>query len=155
VTAYVVLAATALKGEDVDRARAAYISMEMIGWLAILPLCLISLFTGLIQAHVTAWGLWRHYWVLAKFTLTVPASGGTARPPARGVANGGSCFASDISNERPRFSANSACGSRGGRFARVGGGDDVIHLQAQGCDAVWPRSRALLMGRVGITCLRL
>ena len=37
----------------------------------IVPFSLAALLTGLVQALGTEWGLLRHYWVLAKFLITV------------------------------------------------------------------------------------
>jgi hypothetical protein len=51
--------------------RAAYLAMDVTGWFVIVPLSLASLLTGLISSLGTPWGLFRHYWVLAKFLLTV------------------------------------------------------------------------------------
>jgi hypothetical protein len=48
--------------------------MELTGWYAIVPLAFASLLTGLVQALGTTWGLFRHYWVLFKFLLTVLAT---------------------------------------------------------------------------------
>jgi hypothetical protein len=41
------------------------------GWFVIVPLSFASLLTGLISSLGTPWGLFRHYWVLAKLLLTV------------------------------------------------------------------------------------
>lgn len=54
--------------------RAAYLAMELTAWFVIIPLSLASPLTGLIQSLGTAWGLFRHYWVLAKFLITIPAT---------------------------------------------------------------------------------
>ena len=54
--------------------RAAYIAMELTGWFVIVPLSLASLLTGLVQSLGTTWGLFRHYWVLVKFLLTIGAT---------------------------------------------------------------------------------
>ncbi len=48
--------------------------MEAAGWYVIVPLALCSLLTGLVMALGTRWGLFRHYWVLISFTLTVVAT---------------------------------------------------------------------------------
>src|SRR5260221_14493883 len=40
----------------------------------VLPLGLASLVTGLVSSLATEWGLLRHYWVLVKLLLTIPAS---------------------------------------------------------------------------------
>jgi hypothetical protein len=52
--------------------RAAFIAMELL-YFALVPLAAVALLTGLAQALGTNWGLFRHYWVLAKFGLTVIA----------------------------------------------------------------------------------
>jgi hypothetical protein len=74
VVAYLPLAITGLTSQDGEMVRAAYPAMELIGWVAIVPLSLAALLTGLVQSLGTEWGLVRHHWVLAKFLLTV---GGT------------------------------------------------------------------------------
>jgi hypothetical protein len=48
--------------------------MELTGWYAIVPLALASLLTGLVMSLGTKWGLFRHYWVLITFVLTVFAT---------------------------------------------------------------------------------
>ena len=55
--------------------RAASLAMGSAAWFVILPLSLASLMTGLVQALGTAWGLFRHYWVLFKLLLTAVATG--------------------------------------------------------------------------------
>jgi hypothetical protein len=71
--AYLALAA-ALAIQDAQTVRAAWIAMELTGWYVIVPLAFASLLTGLVQALGTPWGLFRHYWVLVKFLLTVFAT---------------------------------------------------------------------------------
>ena len=46
----------------------------MTGWYVIVPLALAALLTGLVMALGTPWGLFRHYWVLITFVLTVFAT---------------------------------------------------------------------------------
>lgn len=48
--------------------------MELIARKIIVPLALASLLTGLIVSLGTKWGLFRHYWVLISFVLTVIAT---------------------------------------------------------------------------------
>lgn len=55
--------------------RAAAIAMGLTAWLVIMPLSIASLITGLVQALGTAWGLFRHYWILFKLALTTIATG--------------------------------------------------------------------------------
>jgi hypothetical protein len=74
VAAYLVLAIVGLTSQDAQRVRAAYLAMELVGWFVIVPCSLAALFTGLVQSLGTAWGLFRHYWILAKFLLTIGAT---------------------------------------------------------------------------------
>ena len=48
--------------------------MELTGWYVLIPLALGTLVTGIVQSLATPWGLFRHYWVLIKFALTVFAT---------------------------------------------------------------------------------
>ena len=64
----------AVASEDVQMVRAASLAMGLTTWFVILPLSLMSLVTGIVQALGTAWGLFRHYWVVAKLFLTVFAT---------------------------------------------------------------------------------
>jgi hypothetical protein len=72
--AYIALAITGITSVDAQQARAAYLSLELIGWFVIVPASLASLLTGLVQSLGTEWGLFRHYWVSAKFLLTSVAT---------------------------------------------------------------------------------
>ena len=74
VVAYLVLDLTAVTSQDVGLVRAAYLSMEIIIWYAIIPLAAASVLIGLVNAIGTPWGLFRHYWVLVKLLLTVFAT---------------------------------------------------------------------------------
>jgi hypothetical protein len=74
VAAYIALDITAVTSQDVLRARGAYLAMEVTVWYVIVPLALASLTVGIINALGTPWGLFRHYWVLAKFLLTILAT---------------------------------------------------------------------------------
>ena len=74
VLAYLALGVGAVTSRDVQSIRAAWIAMEWIGWYVIVPLAIASLFTGLVMALGTKWGLFRHYWVLISFVLTIFAT---------------------------------------------------------------------------------
>ncbi len=74
VATYLALAATGLNSPDPQRARAAYLAMELIGWLVIVPCALTALLTGLVQSLGSEWGLFRHYWIVTKFVLTLGAT---------------------------------------------------------------------------------
>jgi len=62
-----------LTSQDIQIVRAAYLTMELIGWFVLVPLALASLVTGLLQSLGTTWGLFRHYWVLFKLLINVSA----------------------------------------------------------------------------------
>ena len=74
VLAYLALGVGAMTSQDVQTVRAGWIAMELIGWYVIVPLALASLLTGLVMALGTKWGLFRHYWVLFSFALTIIAT---------------------------------------------------------------------------------
>ncbi len=74
VAGFLALAIAGLTSYDAQMVRATYLSMELIGWFVIVPCSLASLLTGLIQSLGTPWGLFRHYWVLVKFLLTIGAT---------------------------------------------------------------------------------
>jgi len=74
VLAYLVLVAAAMTSQGDQRLRAAWIAMELIGWYLIVPLALAALLTGLVMSLGTPWGLFRHYWVLISFLLTIVAT---------------------------------------------------------------------------------
>jgi len=74
VLAYLALGIAAVTSEDIQTIRAAWTAMEITGWYVIVPLAVVSLLTGLVMAIGTKWGLFRHYWVLISFALTVFAT---------------------------------------------------------------------------------
>ena len=74
VAAFLALAVAGLTNRNAQTVRAAYLAMELTGWFVIVPLSLASLFTGLIQSLGTLWGVFRHYWVVAKLLMTIPAT---------------------------------------------------------------------------------
>src|SRR5688572_1550189 len=74
VAAFLVLSIAGLTSERAETVRGAYVAMNLIGLVAIVPLSLAALLTGLIQSLGTHWGLFKHYWVLAKFALTIVAT---------------------------------------------------------------------------------
>jgi hypothetical protein len=74
VAVFLALSVAGLTSQDVQTVRAAYLTMEWTGWFVLVPLALASLLTGLVQALGTTWGLFRHYWVLAKLLINVFAT---------------------------------------------------------------------------------
>jgi hypothetical protein len=74
VAGFLALAVAGLTRQDAQMVRAAYLAMELTAWFVIVPLSLASLLTGLVQSLGTTWGLFRHYWVLAKLLIAILSS---------------------------------------------------------------------------------
>ncbi|MEP6657744.1 MAG: hypothetical protein ABJC33_10950, partial [Betaproteobacteria bacterium] len=74
IAAFLALAVAGLTSQDAQIVRAVYPAMDLTARFVIVPLAFASLLTGLIQSLGTSWGLFRHYWVLAKLLLTVFAT---------------------------------------------------------------------------------
>jgi len=74
IAAFLALSVAGLAGRDPQMVRAAYPAMALIARLVVTPLALAALATGLIQSLGTAWGLFRHYWVLIKLLMTLFAT---------------------------------------------------------------------------------
>jgi hypothetical protein len=72
--AYVALDITVASSQDPQAVRAAWIAMGLVASRAIVPLAVASLITGLVMALGTTWGLFRHWWVVISFVLTVFAT---------------------------------------------------------------------------------
>ena len=71
VVAYLALGVAAVRSNDVETVRAAWIAMEITGWYVIVPIAVLSLLTGLVMGLGTKWGLFRYYWVAVSFVLTL------------------------------------------------------------------------------------
>jgi hypothetical protein len=67
------LSIVGLVGSD-QVVRACYIAMEVVAWFIIVPFCIASLLTGLMQALGTHWGLFKHWWIAVKLILTIVAT---------------------------------------------------------------------------------
>src|SRR2546425_2839414 len=74
VAAFFALAVAGLTSHDTQMVRGAYVATELITWFVIVPLAFGSLLTGLVVSLGSSWGLFRHYWVLVKFMLTILAT---------------------------------------------------------------------------------
>lgn len=74
VAVFLALAITGITSNDIQLARAAYLSMALSAWFVIIPLCLASLLTGIVQSLGTKWGLFKHYWIIVKLVLTIVAT---------------------------------------------------------------------------------
>ncbi|MGC5225075.1 DUF2269 domain-containing protein [Micromonospora sp. DT81.3] len=73
VLAFLAVAIIGLSSSDAFTIRAAIVALAWVGWYVIVPLAAAATFTGLLQGLLTPWGLWRHYWVIAKTAITVAA----------------------------------------------------------------------------------
>lgn len=71
VIPYLALAIVSLTSSDHQTVQAACLSMNLIGWFVIVPFSLAALLSGLVQSLGTRWGLFRHWWILVKFALTI------------------------------------------------------------------------------------
>jgi hypothetical protein len=74
VATFLALAVAGLTTEETQLASATYLAIEVIATFIIVPLCLTSLLTGIVQSLGTKWGLFRHYWVLIKLIITLLAT---------------------------------------------------------------------------------
>jgi uncharacterized membrane protein len=74
VAGFLVLAIAAITSRDPAIVRGFYSAMVLTGWYVIVPFCVASLITGLVMSVSTPWGLFRHYWVLVKFLITIVAA---------------------------------------------------------------------------------
>ncbi len=74
VIAYIALDLIAVTGREIRTVSAAYVAMDAVVSRVIAPLALVSVVIGVINALGTPWGLFRHYWVLAKLLLTLVAT---------------------------------------------------------------------------------
>ncbi len=75
VASSLALGVAGLVSDDWGTVQGAYVGLELLGWYVLLPFSVASLFTGLISSLGTTWGLFRHYWVVAKLLLNLVATG--------------------------------------------------------------------------------
>ncbi|GGM58226.1 hypothetical protein GCM10008956_37260 [Deinococcus arenae] len=70
VLAFLVVAVTGLTSADGGLVRAAALLMAALGQTVIVPLSLLALASGVLQALGTRWGLLDHSWVVIKLIIT-------------------------------------------------------------------------------------
>jgi hypothetical protein len=73
VMGFLALAIAGLASSDANFLLASYLAMDFSYRTVVVPLGLASLLTGLASSFATEWGLFRHYWVVVKLLLTIPA----------------------------------------------------------------------------------
>jgi hypothetical protein len=71
VLVFLALASIALVSEDERTVRGAYLVMAPAAWLVLVPLAHASLLSGIVLSLGTPWGLFRHYWVVLKLSITL------------------------------------------------------------------------------------
>ena len=108
VAGFLALAVAGLTSQDAQVVRGAYLAMDLITWFVIVPFCLASLLTGIVQSLGTPWGLFRHYWVVAKLILIV-LSGAHAADQLHGEH----CRGDDAFQRRSARAEDPARGRRG------------------------------------------
>lgn len=69
VAGFLVLAIVGLN--DPAQGPAVYPAMNLLTQTLIVPLAVTSLVVGTVQALLTPWGLFHHYWVVIKLALTI------------------------------------------------------------------------------------
>ena len=74
VAAFLAVSVASGTSRSPDVVRGACISMDLISRFVIIPMCFGALATGIIDALGTPWGLFRYYWVVIKFGLTLIAT---------------------------------------------------------------------------------
>jgi uncharacterized membrane protein len=74
VVVFLVLAIAGLASDQPRIVTASYLAMSVATGYVIVPLCLASLASGILQSVATRWGLFRHYWVVIKLVLTLLAT---------------------------------------------------------------------------------
>lgn len=75
VLVFLGLTVIGLTSSDERIVRGVYLAMEPAAWAVLVPLAVGSLLTGLIQGLGTKWGLFRHYWVVAKLVINLACIG--------------------------------------------------------------------------------
>src|SRR5215469_17570302 len=74
VAAFLALSIAGLTSQNPETVRGAFTSMDLISRFVIIPMCFAALATGIIDAFVAPWGLFRYYWVVVKLALTLIAT---------------------------------------------------------------------------------
>ena len=71
VASFLVLAVIGMLSIEPETLRTTYQAMSLLTFYVVLPMAVTSLVIGIIQSLCTPWGLIRHYWVIAKLTISV------------------------------------------------------------------------------------
>ncbi len=71
VAAFLPLAVVGVTSQDAQLVRSVYMAMDLIARFVIVPLSFAPLLTGPLLSLGTPWGLFRHYWIVAKLLITI------------------------------------------------------------------------------------
>lgn len=74
VAGFLALSIVGLTSRQPEVIRGNYIAMDLISRFVVIPLSFGALATGLLQALGSSWGLFRYYWITAKFGLAIIAT---------------------------------------------------------------------------------
>ncbi|NUP11350.1 MAG: DUF2269 domain-containing protein [Polyangiaceae bacterium] len=74
VLTFLAVGIVALISPEEHAVRGAYLVMDPVARLVLVPLSIASLVTGVISSLSTQWGLVRHYWVVFKLVINVVAT---------------------------------------------------------------------------------
>jgi hypothetical protein len=142
VAGFLALSIAGLASPDVQVARGAYLSMEVVGRYVIVPLSLAALITGLVQSLGTEWGLFRHYWIVAKLVLSLLASAGLLLHQFTAVAGAARRVSASAADELPSL------GTLPVQLAATAGAGLVVLLITAGLSVFkpWGRTRFGLEG---------
>lgn len=71
VIVFLALAIIGLTSHDETTVRGVYLVMAPAAWFVLVPLAHASLLSGIALSVGTRWGVFRHYWVVAKLVITL------------------------------------------------------------------------------------
>ena len=128
VLAKLILEVAAVTAADPTLARAAYLFMGRFDRVTFPPATMAALVTGVVLSVGTAWGLFQHYWIVAKLVLTVAVI-------VTGVIFVGA-WTQQALEGASALAAGSATGSPAGSAPRLLIGATVAHLLMLGAATV-------------------
>lgn len=74
VAAFLALSIVAIASQNPEVIRGNYVAMNEVSRFAVIPFSFATLATGLFQALGSQWGLFKHYWIVTKFSLATLAT---------------------------------------------------------------------------------
>lgn len=74
VAGFLALAIAGLVSDDIQLVRASYLAAHLTTSFVIVPLAFSTLATGVVVSVGSNWGIVRHYWVIAKLSITVAST---------------------------------------------------------------------------------